>query len=145
MSKTVAGSFKLKVPAGQANPSPPVGPAFGQRGLNSRDFCDAFNARSKGMEPGTPLPVIVTYYDDRSFTFIARQPTASYLLLKAAGLEKGSGKPNTEKVGKLDHAKLKEIAQVKMPDLTASDVDEAVQTLAGSARSMGIQVEGVEP
>ena len=142
--KDVIGFIKLQIPAGQANPAPPVGPALGQHGLNIMDFCKAFNAQTQGTEPGLPIPVVITVYADRSFTFITKTPPAAVLLRKAAGLQKGSGRPNTEKVGKVNRAQLEEIANQKMPDLTAGDMNAAVRTLAGSARSAGIEVEGVE-
>ncbi|MBT8068198.1 MAG: 50S ribosomal protein L11 [Gammaproteobacteria bacterium] len=143
MAKKVASFIKLQVPAGQANPSPPVGPALGQHGVNIMEFCKAFNAQTQGVEPGLPIPVIITVYSDRSFTFISKTPPAAVLLRKAAGVPKGSGEPNTEKVGKVNRAQLEEIATTKMPDLTAADMDAAVRTIAGTARSMGIDVEGV--
>ena len=142
MAKKVAGYIKLQVKAGQANPSPPVGPALGQRGLNIMEFCKAFNAATQGMEPGLPIPTIITAYSDRSFTFITKTPPAAVLLRKIAGVAKGSGRPNTEKVGKVTRKQLEEIAKAKEPDLTASDLDAAVRTIAGSARSMGLTVEG---
>jgi large subunit ribosomal protein L11 len=143
VAKKVASYIKLQVPAGQANPSPPVGPALGQHGVNIMEFCKAFNAETQGMESGMPVPVIITVYTDRSFTFIKKTTPAAVLLRKAAGVKKGSGTPNTEKVGKVTRAQLEEIAQAKEPDLTAADMDAAVRTIAGSARSMGIEVEGV--
>ncbi len=143
MAKKVASYIKLQVPAGKANPSPPVGPALGQHGVNIMEFCKAFNAQTQDVEPGLPIPVVITVYSDRSFTFISKTPPASILLLKAAGLEGGSGTPNTEKVGKVNRAQLEEIASAKMADLTAADIDAAVRTIAGTARSMGIEVEGV--
>lgn len=143
MAKKVQGYIKLQIPAGQANPSPPVGPALGQQGVNIMEFCKAFNAATQGVEPGLPIPVVITVYADRSFTFITKTPPASVLLRKAAGAPKGSGTPNTEKVGKVTRAQLEEIAKTKDPDLTAADMDAAVRTIAGSARSMGIEVEGV--
>ena len=144
MAKKVAAYIKLQVPAGQANPSPPVGPALGQHGVNIMEFCKAFNAKTQNMENGMPIPVIITVYSDRSFTFITKTPPAAVLLRKAAGVPKGSGEPNTNKVGKVNRAQLEEIARTKEPDLTAADMDAAVRTIAGSARSMGIEVEGVE-
>ena len=144
MAKKVLAYIKLQVAAGQANHSPPVGPALGQHGVNIMDFCKAFNAQTQGTEPGLPIPVVITVYADRSFTFITKTPPASVLLRKALGLKKGSGRPNTEKVGKVNRGQLEEIANQKMPDLTASDMDAAVRTIAGSARSAGIDVEGVE-
>ena len=144
MAKKVTSYIKLQVPAGQANPSPPVGPAWGQHGVNIMEFCKAFNAATQSVEAGLPIPVVITVYSDRSFTFITKTPPAAILLQKAAGIKKGSGIPNTEKVGKVNRAQLEEIATQKMPDLTAADMDAAVRTLAGSARSAGIEVEGVE-
>jgi len=143
MAKKVASYIKLQVPAGQANPSPPVGPALGQHGVNIMEFCKAFNSQTQGTEAGLPIPVVITVYSDRSFTFISKTPPAAVLLRKAAGLAKGSGTPNTVKVGKVNRAQLEEIATTKMPDLTAADMDAAVRTIAGTARSMGIEVEGV--
>ncbi len=143
MAKKVNAYIKLQVPAGQANPSPPVGPALGQHGVNILDFCKNFNAQTQSLEQGMPIPVVITVYADRSFTFITKTPPASVLLRKAAKLNKGSGTPNTHKVGKVNRAQLEEIAQLKMPDLTAADMDAAVRTIAGSARSAGIEVEGV--
>ena len=144
MAKKVEAYIKLQVPAGQANPSPPVGPALGQHGVNIMDFCKAFNAQTQSLEQGLPIPVVITVYADRSFTFITKTPPASVLLRKAAGIKSGSGRPNTNKVGKVTRAQLEEIATIKMPDLTAADMDAAVRTIAGSARSMGLVVEGVE-
>ncbi|SIQ81778.1 50S ribosomal protein L11 [Marinobacterium stanieri] len=144
MAKKINAYIKLQVKAGQANPSPPVGPALGQHGVNIMEFCKAFNAQTQGMEPGLPVPVVITVYSDRSFTFITKTPPASILLKKAAGLKSGSSRPNTEKVGTVTRAQLEEIATTKMPDLTAADMDAAVRTIAGSARSMGLEVEGVE-
>jgi len=143
MAKKIDAYIKLQVPAGQANPSPPVGPALGQRGVNIMEFCKAFNAQTQGMEQGTPLPVVITVYNDRSFTFITKTPPASILLKKAAGIQKGSPVPNRDKVGKVNRQQLEEIAKTKMPDLTAADMDAAVRTIAGSARAMGIETEGV--
>ena len=143
MAKKVEAYIKLQVPAGQANPSPPVGPALGQHGVNIMDFCKAFNAQTQSMEQGLPIPVVITVYADRSFTFITKTPPASVLLRKAAGVPKGSGEPNTEKVGRVNRQQLEEIARAKEPDLTAADMDAAVRTIAGSARSMGIETEGV--
>jgi len=143
MAKKVTGYIKLQVPAGQANPSPPVGPALGQHGVNIMEFCKTFNAQTQGVEPGLPIPVVITIYGDRSFTFISKTPPAAVLLRKAAGVPKGSGTPNTEKVGKVNRKQLEEIATTKMPDLTAADMDAAVRTIAGTARSMGVEVEGV--
>ena len=142
MAKKVTGYIKLQVKAGQANPSPPVGPALGQRGLNIMEFCKAFNAATQKMEPGLPIPTIITVYSDRSFTFITKTPPATVLLKKAVGIESGSGRPNTEKVGKVTRKQLEEIAKAKMPDLTAADLDAAVRTIAGSARSMGLVSDG---
>ena len=144
MAKKVAAYIKLQVPAGQANPSPPVGPALGQHGVNIMEFCKAFNAKTQSMENGMPIPVIITVYADRSFSFITKTPPAAVLLRKAAGIAKGSGEPNTNKVGTVNRAQLEEIAKTNEPDLTAADMDAAVRTIAGSARSMGINVEGVE-
>jgi len=143
MAKKVVGLIKLQVPAGKANPSPPIGPALGQRGLNIMEFCKAFNAQTQKMEPGLPVPVVITAYADKSFTFIMKTPPASVLIRKAAKIEKGSPRPNTDKVGRISRAQIEEIAKTKMPDLTASDLEAAVSTIAGSARSMGIEVEGV--
>ncbi|HET7662609.1 MAG TPA: 50S ribosomal protein L11 [Rhodanobacteraceae bacterium] len=142
MAKKVIGYIKLQVPAGQANPSPPVGPALGQRGLNIMEFCKAFNAATQKMEAGLPIPTVITAYSDRSFTFITKTPPAAVLLRKISGIKKGSAKPNTDKVGKVTRAQLEEIAKQKEPDLTAADLDAAVRTIAGSARSMGLTVEG---
>jgi large subunit ribosomal protein L11 len=144
MAKKVTAYIKLQVGAAKANPSPPVGPALGQHGVNIMEFCKQFNAQTQGMEPGLPIPVVITVYADRSFTFITKTPPASVLLRKALGIPKGSPRPNTEKVAKITRAQLEEIAAVKMPDLTASGMDAAVRTLAGTARSSGIDVEGVE-
>jgi len=130
-------------PGGKANPSPPIGPALGQRGLNIMEFCKAFNAQTQGIEPGLPLPVVITAYADKSFTFILKTPPASVLIKKAAGLQKGSAKPHTDKVGKLTRAQVEDIAKAKMKDLTAADLEAAVRTVAGSARSMGVTVEGL--
>ena len=144
MAKKVTAYIKLQVPAGQANPSPPVGPALGQHGVNIMEFCKAFNAKTQSMENGMPIPVIITVYADRSFTFITKTPPAAVLLRKAAGIAKGSGEPNTNKVGTVTRDQLEEIAKAKEPDLTAADMDAAVRTIAGSARSMGLNVKGVE-
>ena len=144
MAKKVQAYIKLQVKAGQANPSPPVGPALGQHGVNIMEFCKAFNAETQGMEPGLPIPVVITVYADRSFTFIKKTPPASILLKKAAGVASGSGTPNTKKVGKVNRAQLEEIANTKMPDLTAGDMEAALRTIAGSARSAGIEVEGLD-
>jgi len=142
LAKKIVGLIKLQVPAGKANPSPPIGPALGQRGLNIMEFCKAFNAQTQKMEPGLMLPVVITAYQDKSFTFILKSPPASVLIRKALKLEKGSSKPQ-EKVGKLTRAQAEEIAKMKQPDLTAADLDAAVRTIAGSARSMGVEVEGI--
>ena len=141
MAKKIEAYVKLQVKAGQANPSPPVGPALGQRGVNIMEFCKAFNAQTQGLEPGLPIPVVITVYSDRSFTFITKTPPASILLKKAAGIAAGSKTPNTVKVGKVNRAQLEEIAKTKTPDLTAADLEAAVRTIAGSARSMGIETE----
>jgi large subunit ribosomal protein L11 len=143
MAKKIVGYIKLQVPAGKANPSPPIGPALGQRGLNIMEFCKAFNAQTQGMEPGLKLPVVITAYADKSFTFIMKSPPATVLLKKAAKIERGSARPHVEKVAKLTRAQLEEIAKIKVKDLTAANLDAAVRTIAGSARSMGINVEGV--
>jgi large subunit ribosomal protein L11 len=143
MAKKISTYIKLQVPAGKANPSPPVGPALGQHGVNIMEFCKAFNAQTQSMEAGMPIPVVITVYSDRSFTFITKTPPAAVLLKKAAGVPKGSGTPNTTKVGKVTRAQLEDIAKTKDPDLTAADLDAAVRTIAGSARSMGLEVEGV--
>jgi large subunit ribosomal protein L11 len=143
MAKKIETYIKLQVPAGKANPSPPVGPALGQHGVNIMDFCKAFNAQTQGQEAGMPVPVVITVYSDRSFTFITKTPPAAVLLKKAAGIAKGSGTPNTDKVGKVTRAQLEEIAELKMEDLNAADLDAAVRIIAGSARSMGLDVEGV--
>ena len=143
MAKKVQGYIKLQVPAGSANPSPPIGPALGQQGVNIMEFCKQFNAQTQKLEKGLPIPVVITVYSDRSFTFIMKTPPASVLIRKALGLEKGSGTPNTAKVGRISRAQLEEIAKTKMPDLTAADLDAAVRTMAGSARSMGVDVEGL--
>jgi len=143
VAKKVVGLIKLQVPAGKANPSPPIGPALGQRGLNIMEFCKAFNAQTQKMEPGLMLPVVITAYADKSFTFIMKSPPASVLIRKALKLEKGSKTPHTDKVGKLTRAQAEEIAKMKQPDLTAADLDAAVRTIAGSARSMGVEVEGI--
>ena len=143
MAKKIVGFIKLQVPAGKANPSPPIVPALGQRGLNIMEFCKAFNAATQKVEPGLPIPVVITAFADKSFTFIMKTPPASILLKKAAKIEKGSKTPHSDKVGKITRAQAEEIAKTKMPDLTAADLDAAVRTIAGSARSMGITVEGV--
>ncbi|MGD8925863.1 MAG: 50S ribosomal protein L11 [Thioalkalispiraceae bacterium] len=143
MAKKIEAYIKLQVPANEANPSPPVGPALGQHGVNIMEFCKAFNAKTQQVEKGLPIPVVITVYSDRSFTFITKTPPASILLKKAAGIAKGSGVPNRDKVGKVNRAQLEEIAKTKEPDITAADMDAAVRTIAGTARSMGIEVEGV--
>ena len=143
MAKKIVGFIKLQVPAGKANPSPPIGPALGQRGLNIMEFCKTFNAQTQKVEPGLMLPVVITAFADKSFTFIIKTPPAPVLIMKALKLEKGSSKPHSDKVGKLTRAQAEEIAKTKMPDLTAADLDAAVRTIAGSARSMGVEVEGV--
>mgnify|MGYP001175684275 CR=1 FL=1 len=142
MAKKIVAYIKLQVPAGKANPSPPIGPALGQRGLNIMEFCKAFNAATQKMEAGLPVPVVITAYADKSFTFIMKTTPAAVLIRKAAGVDKGSPRPHTDKVGKLTKAQLEEIAKAKDPDLTASDTEAAIRTIAGSARSMGIEVEG---
>ena len=142
MAKKVQAYIKLQVAAGQANPSPPVGPALGQHGVNIMEFCKAFNAQTQQLDAGAPVPVVITVYNDRSFTFTMKTPPAAYLLKKAAGIKSGSGEPNTKKVGKVTRAQLEEIAKAKEPDLTAADLDAAVRTIEGSARSMGLDVEG---
>ena len=142
MAKKVQGYVKLQVPAGAANPSPPIGPALGQQGVNIMEFCKQFNAQTQKLEKGLPIPVVITVYADRSFTFVMKTPPASVLIRKAIGIEKGSGVPNTAKVGKISRAQLEEIAKTKQPDLTAAGLDAAVRTIAGSARSMGVDVEG---
>ncbi len=142
MAKKIIGFIKLQVPAGKANPAPPIGPALGQRGLNIMEFCKAFNAQTQGMEPGMPIPVEITAFADKSFTFKMKTPPATYLIKRAANVQKGSTKPNADKVGKLTRAQAEQIAKTKMPDLTAADMDAAVRTIAGSARSIGIEVEG---
>ena len=143
MAKKVTGQIKLQIPGGQANPAPPVGPALGQRGVNIMEFCKAFNAATQNVEPGLPIPVVITAFADKSFTFIMKTPPATILIKKAAKIEKGSATPHTDKVGKITRKQAEEIATTKMPDLTAADMDAAVRTIAGSARSMGIEVEGV--
>ena len=143
MAKKVVGFVKLQVPAGKANPSPPIGPALGQRGLNIMEFCKAFNAQTQSYEPGLPLPVVITAYADKSFTFIIKTPPTSVLIKKAIKLDKGSPRPHTDKVGKLTRAQVEEIAKAKMPDLTASNLETAMKTVAGSARSMGVEVEAI--
>jgi large subunit ribosomal protein L11 len=143
MAKKVTGYIKLQVPAGSANPSPPIGPALGQQGVNIMEFCKQFNAQTQKTEKGLPIPVVITVYSDRSFTFVMKTPPAAVLIRKAIGIEKGSGTPSTVKVGKISRQQLEEIARMKQPDLTAADLDAAVRTIAGSARSMGVDVEGV--
>jgi len=143
MAKKIVGYVKLQVPAGKANPSPPIGPALGQRGLNIMEFCKAFNAQTQKVEPGLPLPVVITAYADKSFTFIIKTPPVTVLIKKAAGLEKGSPRPHTDKVGKITKQQVEDIAKVKMPDLNAASLDAAMKTVAGSARSMGVIVEGM--
>jgi len=144
VAKKIVGYIKLQVPAGKANPSPPIGPALGQRGLNIMEFCKAFNAQTQGVEPGLPIPCVITAYADKSFTFVMKTPPATILIKKAAGVQKGSKTPHTDKVGKLTRQQAEDIAKTKQPDLTAADMDAAVRTIAGSARSMGITVEGVK-
>ena len=143
MAKKIVGFIKLQVPAGKANPSPPIGPALGQRGLNIMEFCKAFNAQTQGVEPGLPLPVVITAFADKSFTFVIKTPPATVLIKKAIKLDKGSANPLKIKVGKITREQLEEIAKAKMKDLTAADLDAAVRTIAGSARAMGVTVEGV--
>ena len=143
MAKKIVGFIKLQVPAGKANPSPPIGPALGQRGLNIMEFCKAFNAQTQGMEPGLVLPVVITAFADKSFTFVLKSPPASVLIKKTLKLDKGSAKPHLEKVGKLTRAQAEDIAKIKIKDLTGADLDAAVRTVAGTARSMGVTVEGV--
>ncbi len=143
MAKKVQAYIKLQVPAGAANPSPPIGPALGQQGVNIMEFCKQFNAQTAKLEKGLPIPTVITVYSDRSFTFIMKTPPASVLIRKAIGIEKGSGTPNTAKVGRITRAQIEEIARTKTPDLTAADLAAAVRTIAGSARSMGVDVEGL--
>ena len=143
MAKKIVGFIKLQVPAGKANPSPPIGPALGQRGLNIMEFCKAFNAQTQGMEPGLPIPVVITAFADKSFTFVMKTPPATILIKKAVGIQSGSARPHLDKVGTLTRAQAEEIAKTKEPDLTASDLDAAVRTIAGTALSMGINVEGI--
>ena len=143
MAKKVQGYIKLQVPAGSANPSPPIGPALGQQGVNIMEFCKQFNAQTQKLEKGLPIPVIITVYSDRSITFIMKTPPASVLIRKAIGIEKGSGAPNTSKVGKITRKQIEEVATTKRPDLTAADMEAAVRTIAGTARSMGVDVEGL--
>lgn len=141
MAKKISGYIKLQIPAGKANPSPPVGPALGQHGVNIMEFCKAFNAETQSLEAGMPIPVVITVYNDRSFSFIKKTPPASYLLKKAAGIQSGSGRPNTQKVGKVTRKQLEEIVAIKKADLTAADLEAGVRTIAGSARAMGLEVE----
>ena len=143
MARKIDTYIKLQIPAGKANPSPPVGPALGQHGVNIMEFCKAFNAETQTLEQGMPIPVVISVYTDKSFTFITKTPPAAELLKKAAGIKKGSGTPNTEKVGSVTRAQLEEIVKVKEPDLNAADMDAAVRIIAGSARSMGLDVEGL--
>jgi large subunit ribosomal protein L11 len=143
MAKKVQGYIKLQVPAGSANPSPPIGPALGQQGVHIMEFCKQFNAQTQKLEKGLPIPVVITVYTDRSFTFIMKTPPAAVLIRKAIGIEKGSGTPNTAKVGKISRKQLEDVAKMKQPDLTAADLEAAVRTIAGSARSMGVDVEGL--
>jgi large subunit ribosomal protein L11 len=143
VAKKVQGYIKLQVPAASANPSPPIGPALGQQGVNIMEFCKQFNAQTQKLEKGLPIPVVITVYSDRSFTFIMKTPPAAVLIRKAIGIEKGSGTPNTAKVGKISRKQLEEVAKMKQPDLTAADLEAAVRTIAGSARSMGVDVEGI--
>lgn len=141
--KKIEAYIKLQIPAGKANPSPPVGPALGQRGVNIMEFCKAFNEQTKNLEQGLPIPVVISVYSDRSFTFVTKTPPASVLIKKAAGIQSGSSNPNTKKVGKVTRVQLEEIAKLKEPDLTAASLEAAVRTIAGTARSMGIEVEGL--
>ena len=143
MAKKIVGFIKLQVPAGKANPSPPIGPALGQRGLNIMEFCKAFNAQTQKVEPGLPLPVVITAFADKSFTFIIKTPPTTVLIKKAAGLDKGSPRPHTDKVGKINRKQVEEIAKTKLPDLNATDLEAAMRIVAGSARSMGVIVEGM--
>ncbi len=143
MAKKITAYIKLQVKAGEANPSPPVGPALGQHGLNIMEFCKAFNAKTSDVEKGLPIPVVISVFNDKSFTFITKTPPASVLLMKAVGVKKGSGTPNTDKIGTVSRAQLEEIANIKMEDLNAADMDAAVKIIAGSARSMGLDVEGL--
>ena len=143
MAKKIVGFIKLQIPAGKANPSPPIGPALGQRGLNIMEFCKAFNAQTQGIEPGLVLPVVITAFADKSFTFQLKSPPASVLIKKALKLEKGSQRPNAQKVGKLTRAQLEDIAKIKIKDMTGADLDAVVRTIAGTARSMGVTTEGV--
>jgi large subunit ribosomal protein L11 len=143
MAKKIVGFIKLQIPAGKANPSPPVGPALGQRGLNIMEFCKAFNAQTSSMEPGLKLPVVITAFADKSFTFVLKSPPATVLIKRAIKLDKGSSKPNSDKVGKITRAQLEEIAKINTKDLTGADLDAQVKTIAGTARSMGVTVEGI--
>ena len=143
MAKKIVGFIKLQIPAGKANPSPPVGPALGQRGLNIMEFCKAFNAQTQGYEPGLKLPVVITAFADKSFTFVLKSPPATVLIKRAIKLDKGSSRPNADKVGKITRAQLEEIAKIKTKDLTGADLDAQVKTIAGTARSMGVTVEGI--
>lgn len=143
MAKKIIGFIKLQVPAGKANPSPPIGPALGQRGLNIMEFCKAFNAQTQGVEPGLPIPVVITAFADKSFTFVMKTPPATILIKKAAGIQKGSARPHVDKVGKITREQAEGIAKAKAPDLTAADMEAAIRTIAGSARSIGITVEGI--
>jgi large subunit ribosomal protein L11 len=143
MAKKIVGFIKLQIPAGKANPSPPVGPALGQRGLNIMEFCKAFNAQTSSMEPGLKLPVVITAYADKSFTFVLKSPPATVLIKRAIKLDKGSSRPNADKVGKITRAQLEEIAKIKTKDLTGANLDAQVKTIAGTARSMGVTVEGI--
>ena len=143
MAKKIVGFVKLQVPAGKANPAPPIGPALGQRGLNIMEFCKAFNAQTQGVEPGLPIPVVITAYADKSFTFVMKTPPATILIKKAAKIDKGSPRPHTDKVGSITRQQAEEIAKAKMSDLTAANLDASVRTIAGSARSIGITVEGL--
>ena len=142
MAKKVQGYIRLQVPAGSANPSPPIGPALGQQGVNIMEFCKQFNAQTQKVEKGLPIPVVITVYSDRSFTFVMKTPPAAVLIRKAIGIEKGSGTPNTAKVGKISRKQLEEIAKIKWPDINAGSMEAAIKTIAGSARSMGVDVEG---
>lgn len=142
MAKKITGFIKLQVPAGKANPSPPIGPALGQRGLNIMEFCKAFNAQTQSLEVGMPVPVVITAFADKSFSFVMKTPPATFLIKKTAGIQKGSPRPHVDKVGSITRAQAEEIATLKMPDLTAADMDAAVRTIAGSARSIGVTVEG---
>ena len=141
MAKKITGYIKLQIPAGKANPSPPVGPALGQKGVNIMEFCKAFNAETQSMEAGMPIPVVITVYTDRSFSFITKTPPASFLLKKAVGIKSGSGRPNSDKVGVITRKQLEEIVKIKQPDLTASNIEAGINTIAGSAKSMGLKIE----